>query len=201
MRKTLSLITIILISLLKSQTSTIDIQDDYLNQPDGFYRKDTNNLLDSFTGTYLYTNGNNNFKITLVKKLMQFNGRYYEDLIIGEYQYIENGTEKINTLSQLDTVYNNQRKHSIAGNHIITNNNTRLWPCPQCNPNEIRLDLGIMDTFSQRSARLFLRKIIVNGQQVLKVKISNINSVVSNPAMPAPKEFSLPRGEFTLIKQ
>ena len=46
--------------------------------------EDINNYLDAFEGTYLYTNGNTSFRMVLVKKVQQYNGRYYEDLIIGE---------------------------------------------------------------------------------------------------------------------
>ncbi|MFN4313275.1 MAG: DUF6705 family protein [Chitinophagaceae bacterium] len=46
-------------------------------------------------------NTNTSFKIVLVKKVQQYNGECYEDLIIGEYQYIVNGVEKVNTLSKL----------------------------------------------------------------------------------------------------
>lgn len=199
--KNVFLIFIFSLSFFKGQTVTIDIRDSELNQPDGYYSKDISNLLDSFVGTYLYTNGNTSLKIVLEKKVKQYNGRYYEDLIIGEYQYIVNGVEKINTLSQLNTVYSNQNRHKISGNHIITNNNTRLWKCPQCAPNEKRLGLGILDAATQRSAMIFMRRTTINGQQVMQVKIGNVNSVTWTSGQPEPLEFSLPKGEFMMIKQ
>jgi hypothetical protein len=134
----------------------------------------------------------------LVKKIKQYNSSYYEDLIIGEYQYIVNGVEKANTLSNLNVVYNNQfAKHAVAGISTINNNN-RIWKCPQCNPNEKRLSASITDVSTNRTADFFVRKTVVNGKEVLQVKVTNILPDLENMNPPA---FSLPTGEFTMIKQ
>lgn len=185
-------------SLLKSQSVVIDINDSELNQPIGYYRKDIHNVLNQFEGTYLYSNGNTSLKIVLIKKIKQYNSSYYEDLIIGEYQYIVNGVEKVNTLSNLNVLYNNQyARHAIAGDYTI-NNNTRLWKCPQCNLGEKRLRASIMDVNAKSSATMFMRKTTVNGQEVLQIKITNI---LPDYETPNPQAFSLPTGEFTMIKQ
>ncbi|WP_407402532.1 DUF6705 family protein [Chryseobacterium sp.] len=186
------------ISLFKSQSITIDINDSELNKPTGYYRKDIHNILNQFEGTFLYTNGNTSLKIILVKKIKQYNSSYYEDLIIGEYQYIVNGVEKSNTLSNLDVVYNNQyAKHAIAGVSTI-DNNFRGWKCLQCNSNEQRLDSKIIDRITDRHATIYMRKTVVNGQEVLQVKVTDILPDFENMN---PPDFSLPKGEFTLIKQ
>lgn len=199
MKKNILFIILFLISsLYHSQSIVIDINDSWLGKPAGYYRKDINNVLNQFEGTYLYTKGNTSLKIVLVKKVKQYNSSYYEDLIIGEYQYIVNGIEKANTLSNLNVIYNNQfSKHSIAGISTIENN-TRLWKCPQCSPNEKRLSAIITDTNTDRSADFFVRKTIINGKEVLQVKIANILPDFENVN---PQEFSLPKGEFTMIKQ
>ncbi|MBW8521804.1 hypothetical protein K0U91_04905 [Chryseobacterium chendengshani] len=176
----------------------IDIEKDGWGQPAGYYRKDINNVLDQFQGTYIYTNGNTTLKMILVKKIKQYNGSYYEDLIIGEYQYIVNGLVKINTLSNINVVYNNQYvEHAIAGISVINNNN-RQWKCPQCIPDEKRLHSRIIDRSSNRYADFFMRKTVVNGQEVMQVKIANVKLDVFNDN---PQPFSLPLGEFTMIKQ
>lgn len=198
--KNIILITIILLtnSLFKSQSVVIDINKSGIGQPTGYYSKDIYNVLNQFEGTYLYTKGNKSFKIVLIKKVKQYNSSYYEDLIIGEYQYIVNGVEKANTLSNLNVVYNNQfAKHAIAGTSTI-DNNTRLWKCPQCAPNEKRLDAKITDVSTSRSATIFMRKTTVNGQEVLQVNVTNILPDFESMTPPA---FSLPTGEFTMIKQ
>lgn len=166
----------------------------------GAYYKDVNNLLNPFQGTYVYANGNREFKIILVKKLMQYNGEYYEDLVIGEYQYKINGLEIVNTLPEINTVYNNQVKHHISGNAIINNNDIE-WKCPLCETNEKRFRASIRDVMSGRIAQLFMRRIIENGQQVMKVKIGPVTGVSYYDGDPAPAEFSLPKGEMTFVKQ
>lgn len=199
MKNILLIITITLISsLFKSQSVVIDISKSGIGQPSGYYRKDINIVLNQFEGTYLYTTGIMSFKIVLVKKNKQYNGSYYEDLIIGEYQYIFKGTEKANTLSNLNVAYNNQfAKHAIAGNSPIGNNN-KAWKCPQCNVNEKRLRAKIIDRNTDRHATILIRKTTVNGQEVLQVKVTDILPDFENMN---PPDFSLPKGEFTMIKQ
>lgn len=184
----------------RAQNPVIDISESELGQPDGYYVKDINNLLNPFEGTYLYTNGTTSFKIILVKKVQQYNGRYYEDLIIGEYQYIENGIEKVNTLIEINTVYNNQRVHNIDGNFVV-NNNFREWKCPACPTNEKRLSLSIRDVATERYAHIGMRRTLENGQEVMKIKISHVSGGNTyEVGQPLPPDFSLPQGEFTFIK-
>lgn len=199
MKRTIFLLILALgFSNVKSQSVTIDISKSGLNQPNNYYRKDINNVLNQFEGTFLYTSGNRSFKIIFEKKIKQYNGSYYEDLIIGEYQYIVGGVEQFNTLSNLNVVYNNQYiKHSIAANSPIENNN-REWKCTQCIANEKRLRGKIVDKSTDRIASIFLRKTIIGGQEVLQVKISQVRPDFENTNSP---DFSLPKGEFTMVKQ
>ncbi|MCX8534697.1 DUF6705 family protein [Chryseobacterium luquanense] len=190
--------------LFKSQSVIIDIEESGFGKPSGYYQKDLNNLLDPFQGTYIFSNGNTSFKIVLKKMIKQYFASHYEDMIIGEYQYIENGLEKANTLSNLDIVYSDQYlKHHISGNSILWSN-SRLWKCPQCNPNEKRLAVRLNDNISGRRADFLMRRTAINGQEVLQVKIYNISSNVINvddsSTLNEPP-FALPKGEFTMIKQ
>ncbi|WP_157761471.1 DUF6705 family protein [Chryseobacterium camelliae] len=202
MKNILFLFILIFSTQLKSHSAIIDITKSGYKKPSGYYRKDLDNILNSFEGTYLYTNGNDIFKIVLKKMIMQPVGSHYEDLIIGEYQYILNGTEKVNTFSNLNISYSDQfLKHGIAGNSIL-GNNSRLWKCPQCNINEKRIRLVITDKLTSRYADFLMRRTIINGQQVLQVKIANPNTVTYNVETESPPaNFSLPLGEFTMIKQ
>ena len=184
----------------QAQNPIFGLNESRLDQPNGYYLKDINNQLNIFEGTYIYTNGSTTFKIQLVKKVQQFNGKYYEDLIIGEYQYKVNGIEKINTLTQINTVYGDQKRHSIYSNWLV-NKDFRYWKCPQCNLNELRLSAVIRDVSADRSANFTMRRIIEGGQQVIKAKISHVTGVSIVSGEPLPQEFSLPQGEFTLIKQ
>src|SRR5690606_10043709 len=85
---------------------------------EGAYYKDLNNVLNDFEGTWLYTNGGTSLRIVLVKKEAQYrtDRGYYEDLMVVEYQYIENGVETINTFSNLNQ--NLGDSHNILGTPI-----------------------------------------------------------------------------------
>lgn len=193
------LFTLFPITIL-AQNPVISLENYYGDDIVGAYYKDTNNVLNPFEGTYVYTNGNKEFKIILVKKVMQYNGEYYEDLVIGEYQYKINGLEIVNTLPEINIVYNNQVKHHIRGNAIINNNDIE-WKCPLCEPNEKRLRASIRDKTSGRIAQLFMRRTTENGQQVMKVKVGPVTGVSHYDGDPPPGQFSLPKGEMTFIKQ
>lgn len=197
------ILLIIISTSLKSQSSIIDIEEPGFGKPNGYYQKDTNNILDPFQGTYIYANGNTSFKIILTKMMMQPVASHYEDLIIGEYQYIENGVEKINTLSNLNIPYSDQYlKHAIAGNDVLWNN-SREWKCPLCNPNEKRLAVVLEDKISGRSADFLMRRTVINGQQVMQVMVQHISSdpIVVGSNAPAQPEFTLPTDEFIMVKQ
>jgi hypothetical protein len=202
------ILTLLFSNIVKSQT-IIDITNTTYSSANNtyynYYKKDLNNLLDPFQGTYIYTNGNNSFKIVLKKMIKQSVGLHYEDLIIGEYQYIVNGVEKINTLSNIDIIYSNQfLKHNIAGNGIIANINSRVWKCPQCNPNEKRLRLVLEDKISGKNSDFYMRRTIVNGQEIMQLKINNISNKIINVDDPSTQNelpFALPSGELTMIKQ
>ena len=122
-----------------AQSQIVNLTDiDGLRETDTYY-KDIDNNLDVFVGTWVYTNGNTSLKIVLKKEIKYYEGRYYEDLLIGEYQYIENGVEKINTISQLNTILPDQLGHTICGNAILKNHN--IPKCDDCLPDEKRISL------------------------------------------------------------
>ena len=199
--KNLILTTLLLLSInCKAQSPIIDIIDDDGSQVNGAYYKDINNLLNPFEGTYIYTNGSTSFKMVLVKKSLQYNSQYYEDLIIGEYQYIKDGVQIANTLSEITTTYLNQRNHKIEGNFLVDKNH-RAWKCPSCGITELRLRTKIEDVVSGRFATLIMRRTTEGGQEVMKIKITHISRAILEEGMPEPLEFALPVGEFTLIKQ
>lgn len=200
MKNIIKFLALFLIVSCKAQTPVIDISQSELGLPNGYYMKDIYNLLNPFEGVYQYTNGNTLLKIVLVKKIQQYNGKYYEDLIIGEYQYIENGIEKINTLNQINTVYSNQIIHKIDGNLLI-NNNARISPCTDCLPNEKRLLASIMDPISKKYADLIMRRTSENNQEIMKIVITYPSAGPYIESEGPGLAFSLPLGQLTLIKQ
>jgi hypothetical protein len=145
-----------------AQTLIKDIEDYDGEGVVGAYYKDTLNQLNLFEGTYLYTNGNETFKLVLQKKLMSNqNNFYFEDLIVGAFQHIINGVEVRNTLNNLNINYPNQRSQSIDGNMLLKG--TELG-CSDCSPTEKRLRLGFVEGVSNLGGFAQVRRITINGQ-------------------------------------
>jgi len=186
------LITILAFSFLtcKAQSPIISIDSLGIHNIENAYYKDLNNDLNPFEGTWLYTNGNTSLKIILEKKIMFNNGDYYEDLMVGGYQYIENGVEKINTLSDVN--------HPSLGYHASIKGNTILDSCyylptDDCVESEKRLSLSIEDTFTNdHYGSLILHKRTINGQEALNVRIEfryykatvTEDEIIPDPTMP-----------------
>ncbi len=182
-----------------SQSPVIDIlTHDSANVPDGGYYKDGGNHLNKFDGTWLYTNGNTSLKIVLQKKVLYHVGnRYYEDIIIGEYQYIKNGIEIINTLSRLNDYCPNPIAYGIQGNSLIENYGRPN--CTDCAANEkrVRLMFGEIKGYGT----IVTKKLIVGGQDAIRVNISKTSSSISFGSPPTSTLVKIPIGEFILIKQ
>jgi hypothetical protein len=191
------IIAIVLTIECNAQSKVVNIMTPTNRTVDGAYYKDTDNDLDAFVGTWVYTDGNTSLKIIFVKELKYYDGKNYEDLLIGEYQYIENGVEKINTLSRLESISSKIWEHMINGNTICEND---YYPeCDDCLPNEKRVRLFIFDPIQDVAGNLLLRKITVDGKPALKV----FKTTTGTPYLvgTTPKEMIVLDGYYTLIKQ
>jgi len=186
----------------KAQNPVLDISDRSLNNITGAYYKDTQNLLNPFVGTYIYTNGNTSLKITLKKKTMSsLNGVYYEDLIIGECQYIENGVQKVNTLGTLLLNLPDGTDHSIYGSLVL---NGKELGCDECSDTEKRLRISLSDRPIKRVADLDIRIITQNGQPAIKVELWWNNTRPPwrrREGEPIPQSPRIPAGTYIMIKQ
>jgi len=172
----------------------------------GAYYKDTFNDLNRFEGTWKYTNGTTSLTITLQKKEMQnFNDghtQYYEDVLIGAYRYIENGAEKINTLSQLDIFYPNFFSYPIAGD-IIAGPNTAA--CPECEFNERKVLLSFSDPTrdipGMESVMAFIRSDEGNIQKLNLVFYVTSGGYQEEGQSSGFDSYTVPFGEYLLVKQ
>ncbi len=190
---------LIFVNSCKAQTPIINIEDDNGEAIQNAYYKDTNNLLNPFVGTYIYTYGTTSLTIILQKKTMSYNGYKYEDVLIGEYKYIENGVEKVNTLNELNVNYPNQSNHSISANAILS---TGDYLCDHCVGNEKRLIGGLVELSTQNVAQLLINRILTDtGQQAIKINIGwQMRSHNPEFESPAAKP-SFQGGNYVLIKQ
>ena len=88
--KTIFYLSIILFSINLKAQQIYDISEIDYTVEDGRYYKDLYSKLDPFIGIWKNTTGNTTFKVILWKKEKEsFNG-YYVDLIVGDYEMIEN---------------------------------------------------------------------------------------------------------------
>ncbi|MDN6317963.1 MAG: hypothetical protein L0J59_10890 [Lactococcus lactis] len=162
-----NIITIIVIVIFSSnciaQSPVISVKKWYKEQA-GTYYKDLNNEMDAFVGTWLYTEGNTSLKIKLKKETMHYNGKYYVDLMVGEYQYIKNGVELINTLNNFDLM--NGYEHRVYGKSLYQS--CIPYPASDCVEGETRLSLSFFDTLKDFSYTFIFHKREVNGQPALR---------------------------------
>jgi hypothetical protein len=206
MKNTIIIILMFLATIVvKAQSPIIDFED-YKpvtltgnSRVNGAYYKDTKNQLNAFEGNYIYTNGTTTLKIVL-KKMMSTvpTNLYYEDIIIGEYQYIENGIEKVNTFSKFNiTSPFKGTFHTISGNLLLTG--TQLG-CPDCATSEKRLNVGFVDTPSHSNSRPQIRIITSGGKSAIKFSFhwETRAHKEGDPPLTSP---ILPSGEYILIKQ
>jgi hypothetical protein len=164
-----------------------------------YYLKDTNNLLNHFIGTWVYTNGNESITMVLKKKEhFQFTyGNEYEDLLYGGYRYVQNGVEIINTISQIDDPnITNFFEYSIHGNHFPSR--SLFDTDPNVTGNVIKI---YMSEPNGTSSALLMYKTIVNGTQALRVYKETLNSEGRQKGTPPPPDSVMPQGYLTFIKQ
>ena len=174
--KQILILTLLAISILNCKAQIRPMEENFRDDiPNGSYYKDVNNILNTFEGTWLYTNGTSSIKIKLTKVYMYHSVAgsrdYYEDLIIGGYQYIENGVEKINSLTDADYITMPYDNTSIWGSSI--HDNCKFMPVDDCVEGEKRLILSIMDPITEEHfGDLVLHKRTINGQEALKATLS-----------------------------
>jgi hypothetical protein len=185
-------------------------------QINGAYYKDVNGFRDQFVGTWLFSNGNTSFKVVFQKRDNLFNdsGRitFHEDILVGEYQYIENGVEKVNTLSNINTNYGSDynfviNKHLLIGDMYLRRANSQP-KCLECLPNERRMVFNLAEPnyngLGISAPHLVVRKFTENGVNKIKVWFYNesqISIVDDNGNETTAPPFKLPYGEYILTKQ
>lgn len=104
---------------MNSQIIAIDTDAKCDRDVAGAYYNDINSYLDPYVGTWQYQNGNE-LLIVKLRKVYSVNNLNSEDLLIGEYKYINSSNiEKLNTLSNFNVDSTNQYNHAIEGNCVF----------------------------------------------------------------------------------
>ncbi len=128
--KSIYKITLILIVgvIASSKAQSIPLFDLSQNNFQNNYFEDLDFDLDNYVGTWLYQQGTISFKIVLQKKSHIYDNELnsYFDMLIGEYEYIENGITIINTLSQINDSSIGEFNHNING-YILYKNKPTMY--------------------------------------------------------------------------
>jgi hypothetical protein len=195
MKKLLVIAFVIVEMCCRGQTPVIPLlEEDPLTVIEGAYYKDVNNELNKFAGTWKYTGPNNtSFTIVLQKKVMVKHPyeNHYEDILVGEYKYVSNGVELINTLPNLNTNFANYYKYNITG-VIITDRDQ--------GPADRRVILSFDDPEREYlSYRIFV-KCIFGGSGIDKIetKFDSHGSVIVDDS---PATMRVPEQNYILTKQ
>lgn len=168
----------------------------------GAYYKDTANELNKFEGTWLYTNGTTSFKLVLQKRTMQLIKNYYKDVLVGGYQYIENGVEKVNWLSDVNATHAVISHHKVTGNYFVPNRRG-VYPafCNTCPDDEKILSVSIGEPHAPGRFLNFRFKLNVGSPNQIIIYPMHRDMLVRSPDEPA-QYYVLPLDmNFTLTKQ
>jgi hypothetical protein len=193
MKNTLKIIPLLILTF-SCIAQTIDIQDYHPNYVEGAYYKDINSIFNPFVGTYVLNSGSRMIKIEFRKIEGSDHLVYTQDAIAGEYQVTENNVEKINTIPRFLSNINNESYYSISGDHIITQGSVG---CDECIAGEKALRLQIGEFSTKNSGFMIVRRMVVNGQQAIKVSLVWEISYERTGYLPP----SFPSGDYILIKQ
>lgn len=163
------------------------------------YFKDVDNDLNQFVGTWMFQDGNTSLTIVLEKLTQFFNGSWYEDMLIGEYKYVENGIEIVNYLPRLNDSNVSNAAHTIDGSKIVSK--YYLPECDFCTLNQRRLSLNFADLERKYlfDSELILTYVNDNGIEKLYVVLQG--KTTSTVPDNVPLETRVPYGEYILIKQ
>ena len=176
---------------------------------EGAYYKDVDSVLNDFEGTWVMTTNNNDgttsyLKIRLRKVALQYNAfrKSYSDELVGVYQYIDHGVEKVNTLSHFNDAIL-PWKFDIHGNNILFFNSKP--DCPDCSLTEKRVSLSYYEEDRNYigSSMLLRRMVSTSGQPMIKLRVMQYNNILVIDGEP-PHQFSnmiVPFGVYDLIKE
>ena len=169
--------------------------------PEGTYYKDLNNDLNKFEGTWKWENGNNSFTIVLEKKeqILFSRSNQYNDLLIGEYKYVENGVEIVNSLARLQDNSVVGLSHYLSGATIMHKNHPP-HKCESCTNEERRVSVYIRDPeIPLMGMRIILRHIVENNVEKLEGHVMGTGSYVSTLENPESPRINF--GDYVFIKQ
>ncbi|BAO75848.1 hypothetical protein WPG_1618 [Winogradskyella sp. PG-2] len=172
--------------------------DEFCRRNPDCYEKDVNNEFDKFVGEWKYLSGNTeiNFKLKKEEHYRISNETNYEDLLVGEYQYIKNGIEKINTLSDFDNSAISGYEHNISGGVFVYRTITEC--IDNSSSQEIKIELMISNPIDNLiEGRIILRYVNEDNIEKLQVCIYDYTTLADD----ANARIDIPDGYYEFLKQ
>ena len=160
MKTILKILTLLIFISCKAQTLT-PLYNDGTSPNDGIhasrYYKDVDNDYDPYVGTWSGTLGNAELTIIFNKVTNHFSGgQTYSDILVGEYQYKENGVLLVDTYPD-----------------GIKTDNRGIPPCAECAPNTRFIILGIADpTRTNIDGKIRMARFVENGIEKIRMRIN-----------------------------
>lgn len=195
-------------AFLNCKAQYIEVNSNDINHAgkNGYYYKDIENNFNNFEGEWLFSNGNESLTIILQKKIEKlvqnqfFNHK--EDVVVGEYRYIKNGIEQINTLPNILINLADIHDYNINGTSIFKYGDNGCYTCSlgdvilHCSYNEPNCDLPM-------SAKMIFKHTIEDGVEKLYLTFAGgpVTAMDINGTPPTCEWFKIPFGEYELIKQ
>jgi len=162
------------------------------------YEKDINNEFEKYVGTWKYINGNTELTFKLKKEIHYqiYEDRSFQDLLVGEYKYIENGIEKVNTLDDFDDTSITGYDHTISGG--VFTHITPSYCLINSDNQEIKIEVSLTDPDDFNiTGNVILRYVNEGGVEKLQICIQD-NSVLADDEN---ANIAIPDGFYELIKQ
>ena len=204
-------LVLLIVSNINAQNPVIPLYNGDFKDTENAYYKDVSNLHNLYVGEWLYTNGLDSLIIKLRERPMQnVSGRfasYYIDQLIGEYQYIENGVEKINTLDNFGQNHTGIADYNLFAYSLKCKNS--FPKCIECTDGEKRLVLIIQEPALNHLSGLrdnfIMRHYVENGVEKIKLIFpyygGNIVINDNTQQLSDIDRFTVPYGTYILVKQ
>ena len=200
MRYLLNIVLILTVSYCKAQSVIKPLQSSETCPPEdtNCYEEDLNNEFEKFIGTWKFQNNNTEitFKLKKEEHYQTSPNSNYQDLLVGEYQYIENGIEEVNTLADFDSSTILGFQHNLSGG--VFTYNLPTYCDDNSTSSEIKITLSIEDPNDQyTSGKVILRYINDDGIEKLETCIYDYTNDGDDPNA----RISIPDGNYVFVKQ
>ena len=130
------ILSIVVLFSLTVKSQEIPLYNNSIMDVENAYYKDITNIRDQFVGTWVYSNGLEEFKVRFIKidHFYRSTGMVicYADYLVGEIQYKNSiGVQKISSFSNLNVLHDDIHSYSMfSGPYIINRSAPQCMSCP-----------------------------------------------------------------------